>query len=127
MAAKKSIPKKSAAHADATERSGTGNRSRSRKHSVPRGSARCSYDRAEPASPGAPRDLGELIHRLNSALDLVETVSIALMQFEAEPTIGSICVTLEHAVVVLGGAHAEVEQFLERRKSRAHDSELPPP
>jgi hypothetical protein len=81
-----------------------------------RPSAPCSHGRADAELSSAPaRDRDELIFRLSSALALIETVSVALREFEDQPTLGAICMALNLTIVVVGRAHTDVEQYLERK------------
>jgi hypothetical protein len=114
MAAKKSIPKKSAAHADGRQRTGPPERTRSRRHRAARPRAPCSCARSEGAPGHRPsRDPGELIGRLSEGLALLETIGMALREFESQPTLGSICVAFNQAVIVIRRAHSDVGHFLE--------------
>lgn len=117
MAAKKIIRRKSAAHAGTTRAPTPARRSRSHRHRTLRPPARCSHARARVADADRPvRDVTELIDRLSNALALIETIAVALKEFEAQPVVGSICMALDQAIVVIGRAHADVEQLFERKR-----------
>ena len=61
----------------------------------------------------------EVFDRLSSSLALLETVALALRRFEAEPTLGAICMALDHAVTEVGKAHSNVEKYLESYRTRS--------
>lgn len=117
MAANKSIPSRSAVHAERTRAVRLGKPSRVRRRRAVRSPASgpCACARIDPAIATKPvRDRAELIDRLSNALALVETIFVALREFESEPTLGSICMALNQAIVVMSRAHADVESYLER-------------
>jgi hypothetical protein len=119
MAAKKSTRKKTAAHAGRTEALKLPTiGSQRRTHVTARPSVGCSHHRAVLANADRPvRDRTELIERLSNALALIETVAMALREFEPNPVLGSICMALDQAVVVVGQAHVEVAHFLDKVQS----------
>ena len=51
--------------------------------------------------------------RLSSAIALVETVEAATRAYEAEPGLGSICVSLQLACRQLASAHSAVDHALQ--------------
>ena len=115
MAAPKSIAKAARAHGAAptvraafpAPRSGE---SRSSRKPTSRRHVRSSYSSTD-TSARVDRS-AKLLADLNSGLALVETTSMALRKFEADPEIGSICAALENAVEVLRKAHEAVDRHL---------------
>ena len=116
MAAQKSIAKGTGAPSAAPKGKAAVRRRPARKsHSstpTPARKGRARPTRQEPDPVPKP---SELLETLSARLALVETASIALRKFEEEPEIGSICASLEHAALMLGRAHADVELCLRKR------------
>ena len=117
MAAKKSIPKKPGAHhrqANDHERP----RIAGRRAGVGRRPPAPSVD-CEPAATLALRlrEPDDVVECLSNRLAPVETVALALREFEEHPTVGLICTALEQAVEQLGRAHSAVNLYLQRTRS----------
>ena len=115
MAAQKSIAKGTGAPSTAPKGKAAVRRRPARKsRSSTPSSARKAPARRARQEPDAVPKPSELLETLSARLALVETASIALRKFEEEPEIGSICASLEHAALVLGRAHADVELCLRK-------------
>ena len=118
MAARKSIPKKPGSHhgwANERERPSTSGR---RAHTVCRPLDDPCPD-CEPAAKLALRlrEPDDVVECLSNRLALVETVSLALREFEAHTGVGAICTALEQTVDLLGRAHAAVNLYLQRTRT----------
>ena len=116
MAAKKSIAKKPGAHHRQASGHGRPSISGRRTH-VTRRPADASPD-CEPAAKLAfrLREPDDVVECLSNRLALVETVALALREFEAHPGVGPICTALEQSVELLGRAHAAVNLYLQRTR-----------
>ncbi|MEJ1962936.1 MAG: hypothetical protein WDO56_15865 [Gammaproteobacteria bacterium] len=117
MAAKKSIPKKPGAHhrqANDHERLKVLGRRKPKARRLPEPCADC-----EPAAQIALRlrEPDDVVECLSNRLALVETVSLAMREFEDHPGVGPICTALEQAVDLLGRAHSAVNLYLQRGRS----------
>lgn len=116
MAAKKSIPTKPAPH-----------QSQAKEPRRPPAPGRGLRESAKDAGPGSDyepaaklalrlRSPDDVVECLSKALALVETIGLALREYESHEDVGSICMAFEQAVEQLGRAHSAVNLYLQRTR-----------
>ena len=108
MAAKKFSRRQLSTHAD--ERKAP---ARQRRTSRPRRRSGERMDR-QPIDRAA-QNRSEIVRLLAEALAVLQTIRMAMREFEEHPTFGNVCVAFNQAMEALGRAHSEVGRLLERR------------
>ena len=116
MAAKKSIPKEPGSH---RRRANDRRRPRTASGGATGARRRAPVADCEPAAQLAIRlrKPDDVVECLSNCLALIETIALALREFEADPGVGTICTALEQTVEMVGRAHAAVNLYLQRTQA----------
>lgn len=114
MAAKKFSRSRLSSHAD-QRRVPTGHRRTSQSRRGSAGSPSAPRPHERKSTDREVRNHSEIVRLLAEALALLQTIRMAMREFEEHPTFGNVCVAFNQAVDVLSRAHSEVGRLLEHR------------
>lgn len=115
MAAKKSIPKEPGSHQRRPNDRGRPKTAGGKVHGARRPDPVADSESAAQLAVRL-REPDDVVECLSNRLALIETVALALREFEAHVGVGTICTALEQTVDLLGRAHAAVNLYLQRTR-----------